>query len=102
MPAGLLPEPVHAVAKRVAMDTDLLGRVAPAAPRIEEGRQGAHQPIVVGSGTQDTVDECLERRIRKGQEELERPEVVVGRDRRGDGVERGPRLEQAPPERATS
>ena len=43
MAPGLLLEALHAVAERVPVDAQPVGRLAPAAPRVEQGAQRVHE-----------------------------------------------------------
>src|SRR5918996_191548 len=102
MPPGLLAQSVHAVAERMPVDAEPRGRVAPAAAGVEQGGQGVQQAGARGRGTENAVDERLERGVRQAEKKLERSEVAVGRDFPARRVEGRPRLEQAPPERAAA
>ena len=95
VPAGLLAQLLHAVPERVPVHPEPVGRLAPAATAVEQSRQRLEEPGVGGGRSEDAGDERLERSARQAQQQLERAEVVVGRDRAGDGVERRARLEQA-------
>src|SRR4051812_6543224 len=100
MAAGLLPQPVHPIAKGVAVDAELVGGVATAAAGIEQGGEGLDQPDVRGGRPEHSVDEGLERGVWKTEQKLEGAEVLVGGDLAGPGVERRARLEKASAEAA--
>ncbi len=93
--ARLLAQGVHPVAQRVPVDAEPVGRLAPAATRVEQGRERLEQPGAARRRPEHAVHERLERRARQREEQLERAEVMVGGDGPRDGVERRARLEQA-------
>ena len=51
--------------------------------------------MFLGRGAEHACDERLQGGAGQAQQQLERAEILIGRDRAGDRVERGARLEQA-------
>jgi hypothetical protein len=102
MAIGLLTQPVHAVTKRVTVDTELVSRLAPAAAGIEERGQGLDERGVLRSIAEDAVNESLEGCVGQAEQELEGPEISIRGDVFVRGVERSSGLDEAAAERAPS
>jgi hypothetical protein len=84
----------------VPVHAELIRRLAPAAPGVEECAQRRDQRDVLCRGTEHAIDEGLEGGVGEGEEQLERPQVAVGGDVAVCGVERGSRLDEAAAEAA--
>src|ERR671924_26006 len=74
---GQLSEPVHPVAERVSVDTEPLGRLAPATAGVEQPAQRLEQSVALDRTAEHSGDERLERACRQCEQQLERAQVAI-------------------------
>ena len=81
------------------MDAEPVGGLAPAAARLEQGGKRVGEPRIRRRRAQHAVDERLERRVRKREQELEQTAGLVRGDGRRGRVDRGAGLDERAAER---